>query len=66
MIISGDITIHSAGIHEVHDIPIDVIIRPIKTIIDNKRLDSMMDSLKVFAFFKTLHSFIIITEWCSY
>lgn len=48
MIITNDITIHSAGIHEVHDIPIDVITRPIQTVIDNKRLDSMMDSLKVF------------------
>lgn len=55
MIITNDITIHSAGINEIHEIPVNIIITPLKVELDNQRLESMIDSVKVCNYRNHLH-----------
>lgn len=40
-------SVHSAQILDVHEMPMDVIIRPIPPVIDENKLNSLMDSIKV-------------------
>lgn len=41
-------SVHSAQILDVHEMPMDVIIRPIPPVLDENKLNSLMDSIKVF------------------
>ena len=40
-------SIHSATIQEVHQIPLDAIIRPLIPILDEEKVKSLMETLKV-------------------
>lgn len=42
-----DNSVHSAGIEEVHEMPIGEIIRPLMSELDDKKVDSIADALKV-------------------
>ncbi|XP_001355181.1 putative sulfiredoxin [Drosophila pseudoobscura] len=41
-----DTTVHSAGISEVHHVPMSVIKRPIPSILDEQKVISLMDTIK--------------------
>lgn len=41
-------SVHSAQILDVHEMPMDVIIRPIPPVLDENKLNSLMDSIKVY------------------
>ncbi|XP_053209417.1 putative sulfiredoxin isoform X2 [Panonychus citri] len=43
---NGITSIHAAGITEVHEVPMDVIIRPIPPILDEDKVESLMETLK--------------------
>lgn len=40
-------SIHSDNVEEVHNIPMDVIIRPIPPVLDEEKVQSLMDTIKV-------------------
>lgn len=40
-------SIHSDNVEEVHNIPVDVIIRPIPPVLDEEKVQSLMDTIKV-------------------
>jgi len=40
-------SIHSDNIQDVHNIPMDVIIRPIPPVLDEQKVQSLMTSIKV-------------------
>ena len=43
-----DITsVHSDQIHEVHNVPMEVLIRPFPSVLDESKVDSLMDTIKV-------------------
>ncbi|XP_070853472.1 sulfiredoxin isoform X3 [Drosophila suzukii] len=44
---SMDTTIHSAGIGEIHMVPMSVIQRPIPSVLDEKKVQSLMETIKV-------------------
>lgn len=44
---SGEKSVHSANIEEIHSMPISEIIRPIPSELDEKKVDSIADVLKV-------------------
>ncbi|XP_036433910.1 sulfiredoxin-1 [Colossoma macropomum] len=39
-------SIHSDNVEEVHNIPVDVIIRPIPSVLDEQKVQSLMDTIK--------------------
>ncbi|XP_074604387.1 sulfiredoxin [Brevipalpus obovatus] len=39
-------SIHSAAIHEIHEIPMDAIIRPLIPVLDEKKVKSLMETIK--------------------
>ncbi|XP_037919818.1 putative sulfiredoxin isoform X2 [Hermetia illucens] len=39
-------SVHSANIDEVHDVPIEAIIRPLAPVLDDNKVCSLMDTLK--------------------
>ncbi|XP_017085640.1 putative sulfiredoxin isoform X1 [Drosophila eugracilis] len=41
-----DTTIHSAGIAEIHQVPMNVIQRPIPSVLDEKKVQSLMETIK--------------------
>lgn len=41
-----DTTIHSAGIAEIHNVPMEVIKRPIPSVLDEKKVQSLMDTIQ--------------------
>ncbi|XP_017111674.1 putative sulfiredoxin isoform X1 [Drosophila elegans] len=41
-----DTTIHSAGIAEIHNVPMSVIQRPIPSVLDEKKVESLMETIK--------------------
>ncbi|KAH8294526.1 hypothetical protein KR044_005842, partial [Drosophila immigrans] len=41
-----DTSVHSAGISEVHDVPMEVIKRPIPSVLDEQKVQSLMDTIK--------------------
>ncbi|KAL7027539.1 hypothetical protein ACKWTF_005478 [Chironomus riparius] len=43
---SCDRSVHSANINEIHVMPIKEIIRPIPSVLDEKKVDSLMETLK--------------------
>nr|XP_016939049.1 putative sulfiredoxin isoform X1 [Drosophila suzukii] len=43
---SMDTTIHSAGIGEIHMVPMSVIQRPIPSVLDEKKVQSLMETIK--------------------
>ena len=45
-----DQTVHGAHIAEVHDVPMSVIIRPIPPVLDEQKVLSLMETLKVIDF----------------
>lgn len=40
-------SVHSDSVEEVHNVPIDVIIRPIPPVLDEQKVQSLMNSIKV-------------------
>lgn len=40
-------SVHSAGISEVHDVPIHVLIRPIPSSLEQEKVSSLMETIKV-------------------
>lgn len=44
---SDNRSIHSDGIKEVHQVPMHVIIRPIPPVLDELKVQSLMDTIKV-------------------
>jgi sulfiredoxin len=40
-------SVHSAGIVEVHEMPISVIHRPIPSLLDDAKVQSLMDTIQV-------------------
>lgn len=44
---SMDTTVHSAGISEVYDVPMEVIKRPIPSVLDENKVQSLMETIKV-------------------
>jgi uncharacterized ParB-like nuclease family protein len=42
-----DKSVHSAGIQEIHVMPIKEIIRPIPSVLDESKVDSLVETLKV-------------------
>jgi len=51
MALAKDLSIHSAAIEEVHEVPMEVIIRPFKSELDERKVNSLMETLQVEAFF---------------
>lgn len=56
-----DKTIHDAHITDIHDVPIDIIQRPIPPVLDPEKLKSLMETIKVaysvmFAIYDTFSS----------
>lgn len=43
---ASDYSVHSAHIAEVHDIPMDVLIRPLTPVLDEAKVSSLMETLK--------------------
>ena len=44
----SDITsVHSDQIHEVHNVPMEILIRPFPSVLDETKVDSLMDTIKV-------------------
>ncbi|XP_055371177.1 putative sulfiredoxin isoform X4 [Condylostylus longicornis] len=43
---SSDRTIHTALIEETHNVPMSVIIRPIPPVLDDKKVQSLMDTIR--------------------
>ncbi|KAH8396063.1 hypothetical protein KR222_002452 [Zaprionus bogoriensis] len=43
---STDTTVHSAGISEVYDVPMEVIKRPIPSVLDELKVQSLMETIK--------------------
>ncbi|XP_070134869.1 sulfiredoxin isoform X1 [Drosophila bipectinata] len=41
-----DTTIHSAGIAEIHNVPMEVIKRPIPSVLDEKKVQSLMETIQ--------------------
>ncbi|KAG5683566.1 hypothetical protein PVAND_012839 [Polypedilum vanderplanki] len=41
-----DKSVHSAGIKEIYEMPIKYIIRPIPSVLDEKKVDSLVETLK--------------------
>lgn len=41
-----DLTVHSAHIEDVYEMPMDQIIRPLPSMLDSCKVDSLMDTLK--------------------
>lgn len=44
---SCDRSVHSANIDEIHVMPIKEIIRPIPSVLDENKVDSLVETLKV-------------------
>lgn len=44
---SGNRSIHSDTVKEVHNIPLQVIIRPFPPVLDEQKVQSLMDTIKV-------------------
>lgn len=44
---SSDKSVHSANVQEIHVMPISEIIRPIPSVLDEKKVDSLVETLKV-------------------
>lgn len=42
-----DKTVHTANITEVHEVPIEILIRPIPSVLDEKKVQSLMETLQV-------------------
>ena len=40
-------SIHSDNVEEVHNVPMDVIIRPIPPVLDEQKVQSLMNTIKV-------------------
>ena len=40
-------SVHSDQIHEVHNVPVDVLIRPIPSVLDEAKVQSLMETIKV-------------------
>ena len=40
-------SIHSAGVTEVHYVPMNVILRPIPSVLEEEKVKSLMDTIKV-------------------
>lgn len=38
-------SVHSANIHEMHEMPMNAITRPIPSILDNKKVESLMETI---------------------
>lgn len=47
MALEKNLSIHSAGIGEIHDVPMKDIIRPFKSILDDQKVVSLMETLLV-------------------
>jgi len=47
MDLEKNLSIHAAGIGEIHDVPIADIIRPFKSILDKKKVVSLVETLQV-------------------
>lgn len=54
---STDTTVHSAGIAEVYDVPMEVIKRPIPSVLDEKKVQSLMETIKVRSLSDVKYSF---------
>jgi hypothetical protein len=44
---SDDLTIHSACIDNIYDIPIDQIVRPLPSVLDQSKVESLINTLQV-------------------
>lgn len=44
---STDRSVHSAGVDEVHNVPMSVIKRPIPPVLDEKKVESLMETIQV-------------------
>lgn len=54
-------TVHSAGINEVHQVPINVINRPIVPELDEEKVKSLMKTIKVGAYHQKIKSWLWLT-----
>ena len=50
-------SVQTVHIEEIHDIPLKVLLRPIKPVFDLQKLESLMDAIKVNAFFRGILSY---------
>lgn len=44
-------SVHSAYVSEVHDVPMAVLIRPLESQLDERKVESLMDTIRVFNIF---------------
>lgn len=44
---STDRSVHSAGVDEVHNVPMSVIKRPIPPVLDDNKVESLMETIQV-------------------
>lgn len=54
-------TVHSAGINEVHQVPINVINRPIIPVLDEEKVKSLMKTIKVGTYHQKIKSWLWLT-----
>ena len=40
-------SIHSGGVTEIHNVPMSVILRPIPSVLEEKKVKSLMETIKV-------------------
>lgn len=66
-------SIHSDNVEEVHNIPMDVIIRPIPPVLEEEKVQSLMDTIKVsllvqstpFIVVPTIKYTVLLLRWCD-
>lgn len=64
-----DLTVHSAHIDDVYEMPIDQIIRPLPSILDECKVDSLMKTLQVRVYKiinKNKNSYFILTDFVKF
>lgn len=59
-------SIHSKTIDEVYDVPMEVIRRPLQSVLDEDKVASLMDTIKVSEAIEPIHTFLsILNEICT-
>lgn len=51
-------TVHTANVSEVHDVPFNIIIRPLVSQVDEEKVQSLVDTLKVPISFLFAYNFL--------
>lgn len=63
---SEEKSIHSAGIEEIHVMPISAINRPLPSLLDDKKVDSIVETLKVKYFYSNIALLVSNYLFCNF